>query len=670
MMIGLNIPEAHLQVEVIEGQKDEPVAVRTALGWSLMGVASCESSAAQEVQASVNLTITRDLEIHESVERFWKTESFGAAYDKKQSSSMDDRKAEHILKETTCLVDGHYQVGMLWKKADCILPNNYAAAEKRFKLLAKRLMHDKDFGIMYSNTLNGYISNGHARKLMQEEIASVSPRTWYIPHHGVTSPNKSGKVRVVFDAAAAYAGTSLNDNLLSGPDLVNNLFGVIQRFRLYQIALMADVEGMFHQVRVFEHDSDSLRFLWKADNQQPGPPDVYKMLVHIFGATDSCSCACYALQQTACDNANEFHPSVIKAVSRDFYVDDLVKSVETVAEAIQMTQDLPNLMQKGGFHLHKWVSNSEKVLAVIPESQKANQPKDFDLDEQPLQRALGLRWNVEQDCFTFNPTHRDVTNTKRAIVSTVCSIFDPCGYLAPFTIRAKFMIQEIWRCGLDWDDTLPIDIQAKWEVWHSELEQLHDFNLPRHHLLFSSQFDHVEVHVFADSSEKGYGAVAYLRYLLNSGTNTCSFLAAKTHVAPLTPQLTIPRLELQGAVLAIRLWVVLKKELDLKIERVLFWTDSNTVLQYLNNETKRFKPFVANRVSEILDSSDCKQWCHVASVDNPADHSTRGLHACSLTQLIHGFMDLNSSGHLKTTGLYMRFQDTHLGMTQKSKANV
>ena len=158
--------------------------------------------------------------------------------------------------------------------------------------------------------MNTYIERGYARKLMCHEVECLSPHTWYIPHHGVTHPNKA-KLRIVFDAAAKSNGVSLNDNLMTGPDLLNSLFGVLQRFRLGSTALMADIEGMFHQVRVPKEDSDALRFLWKEAPKQPGAPDVYAMTVHIFGAADSPCCASTAwrsLVPPLLPSAGEKHP--------------------------------------------------------------------------------------------------------------------------------------------------------------------------------------------------------------------------------------------------------------------------------------------------------------------------------------------------------------------------
>ena len=163
------------------------------------------------------------------------------------------------------------------------------------------------------------------------------------------------------------------------------------------------------------------------------------------------------------------------------------------------------------------------------------------------------------------------------------------------------------------------------------MEDLQSFKLKRHHNCLSSDSQDIQIHLFSDASEQGFGTVAYLRYI-QAGKTFCSMLASKTHVAPIKPQLSMPRLELQGAGLAVRLWNALKKELHLEILGVFFWTDSTTGLRYVNNKTRRFKPSVANRVAEILDSSKQEQWQYIHTSLNPADCCTRGLSAAALVE--------------------------------------
>ena len=184
------------------------------------------------------------------------------------------------------------------------------------------------------------------------------------------NPNKPGKVRVVFNAASKFDGVSLNDNLLTGPDLLNNLVGILLRFRSGKIGVMADVQQLFHQVRVCEEDKDSLRFLWR-DLKETRKPDEYQMTVHVFGAVDSPCCANYALQRTAHDQEGKFSEDAIHAVKRNFYIDDLLTSKPNSDEATHIAKQLIGILATGGYRLTKWMSNSRDVLAAIPSSEVA-----------------------------------------------------------------------------------------------------------------------------------------------------------------------------------------------------------------------------------------------------------------------------------------------------------
>jgi hypothetical protein len=477
--------------------------------------------------------------------------------------------------------------------------------------------------------MNNYIEKGYARKLTAEEAATTTSRTWYLPHHSVVNPKKPEKLRVVFDAAASFKGTSLNSQLVTGPDLLNNLFGVLQRFRSKPIALVADVADMFYQVKVPQEDSDALRFLWKENLAQPGTADVYKMLVHIFGASDSPCCANYALRRTAQD-CKHIDKLTLNTINDNFYVDDMLKSVNDVDTAISLSSNISDVLSAGGFHLTKWMSSSKEVLAHIPQETRARPELDLDLSDLPVERALGVGWDVQKDAFVFHPVKKQVPSTKRGIVSAVSSVFDPCGFLTPFSFKAKCLIQDVWRCNLGWDDPLADDLLHRWEEWQNDLPHLQDLSIPRY---FGLQHDYknLHMHLFSDASEKGFASVAYLRFQDSQGQIQSCFIAAKSHVAPMKQVLTIPRLELQGAVMAVRLANSLQEELDLQLSRIVFWTDALTVLRYINNETRRWKIFVANRVTEIRQSSECKQWYYVPSSLNPADLATRGLSSRDLT---------------------------------------
>lgn len=169
---------------------------------------------------------------------------------------------------------------------------------------------------------------------------------------------------------------------------------------------------MFLQVKVPPEDADALRFLWWEDTDFHKPPEEFQMVSHIFGAKDSPSCANYCLKRTAEDNKKIFSEEAVKSVQEDFYVDDLLKAVETPSKAISLAHELMALLEKGGFRLIKWTSNSQEVLASIPKYKRAQPTVNLDLDELPIKRALGVLWNVEKDVFQFEVFKPDKPATK------------------------------------------------------------------------------------------------------------------------------------------------------------------------------------------------------------------------------------------------------------------
>ncbi|KAL7882927.1 hypothetical protein SRHO_G00005850 [Serrasalmus rhombeus] len=168
---------------------------------------------------------------------------------------------------------------------------------------------------------------GYAVEIPSGELSRDDGKIWYLPHHGVYHPKKL-KIRVVFDCGASYQGTTLNGQLLRGPDITSTLLGVIIRFRQEEVAVMADVEAMFHQVKVADEDADLLRFLWWPAGDISQDLKEYRMTVHLFGATSSPSCANFALRKCAEDNRDRFGALGINTVLHNFYVDDCLKSAQ------------------------------------------------------------------------------------------------------------------------------------------------------------------------------------------------------------------------------------------------------------------------------------------------------------------------------------------------------
>ncbi|XP_051519046.1 uncharacterized protein LOC127420658 [Myxocyprinus asiaticus] len=217
--------------------------------------------------------------------------------------------------------------------------------------------------------------------------------------------------------------------------------------------------------------------------------------------------------------------------------------------------------------------------------------------------------------------------TRRGILSTMASVYDPLGFAAPFILISKQILQKMCHEKVGWDEPLQDYLRPQWESWLLGLQNLADVKIQRCYL--PSTFKDVqryELHHFSDASASGYGECTYLRAINTSGEVHCSLLMGKARVAP-TKVMTIPRLELLAAVVAVQTSDLLRKELEIDDLQEYFWTNSKVVLGYINNDARRFHVFVANRIQCIKQSTDSKQWRYVTSEENPADYASRGLTA-------------------------------------------
>ena len=216
--------------------------------------------------------------------------------------SLGDERALKIVENSLKHENGHYTLKLPWRDETVKIPNNLTMAYARLGQLKRKLAGDPELHEMYTTTVSDYVQKGYAKEVTK--IETDNKHIWYLPHHPVTNPNKPGKARVVFDCAARYKGTSLNSQLLQEPDFMNSLVGVLTRFRQEHVALAADIEAMFHKVRVHDEDCDALRFLWWPGGDLDRQPKCYRMRVHLFGATSSPSCIAYALRLTALDHTH------------------------------------------------------------------------------------------------------------------------------------------------------------------------------------------------------------------------------------------------------------------------------------------------------------------------------------------------------------------------------
>lgn len=627
LLIGYDCPKALAPRKVITGGDYEPYGILTDVGWSIVGSAPQHVSS-KDVTGLCHRISVRELPPVTPAAAIRALESdFADTRPGEKTISQDDIQFLQVLKrnirDNEC---GHLEMPLPFK-ARPNLPDNKKLALVRLKHLKGKMERNPKFKKDYVAFMEGVFKDGDAEKAdKQPETGQV----WYIPHQGIYHPKKPEKIRVVFDCSAKYGGTALNDHLLTGPDLTNGLTGVLCRFRQHPIAVMCDVEKMFHRFHVREEDRDYLRFLWWEGGDTDSEPTEYRMKVHLFGASSSPGCANYGMKHLA-SKYEEDYPSAASFIRKHFYVDDGLVSLESVDAAVQMVREARAVCAKRELRLHKFLSNNRKVLESIPVTERAEEVKDVDLNygDLPEQRVLGVKWNVEKDAFSFKISLDEKPDTRRGILSTVASVYDPLGFLAPFILTGKKVLQEMCRKGVGWDDPLPSELRPGWESWLEDLKNLETVQIPR-----SFTPEHfgkvlrVELHHFSDASSQGYGQCSYIR-LVGETNMHCALIMGKARVAP-TKMLTIPRLELAAAVISASVSNMLKEELELKVDREYFWTDSQVVLGYINNDARRFHVFVANRVQRIRENTDPEQWSHVDTAENPADHASRGLKVSEL----------------------------------------
>ena len=612
LLIGQDNSEALIPLEIKKGKRGEPFAVRTLFGWCINGPQDKPPPVSQRVIANFVTTMN----IEDTVNKLWNIESEAIVHDE-MSWSQEDKRVVNLWDSECRLVDGHYELPIPWKNKDAEIPNKISVALSRLQGLKKSIIKRNLFE-RYNTEIMKLVEQGYAEKIQEDDVSQPS-RVWYLPHHAVINEKKPGKVRIVFDCASKYLGESLNDKCLQGPDLINKLLHVLLRFRENRYAIMADIEAMYHQVKIPTADRNALRFLW-FDNK--GDIKHYRMTSHLFGGIWCASSSTYALRCTVKDN-EDVSPMVKDTVLRGFYVDDCLKSVDTRQEAREVIHGTRDLLRRGGFRLTKFVINDPELLSEIPEDDRAKEVKE--LQSGMESKTLGVKWSVMTDEFYFK-VHRANENTKvtrRFMLSFVSSMFDPLGLVSPVLVTGKLLFQEATRFKIPWDEEVPTDLCNRWKCWLGTLLHLSELRIPR--CLKPDNYDDavLELHHFSDASEKAYGCCSYLRCINKSGQIHTSLIISKHRVAPLK-QITIPRLELQAAVLSAKIDAMLRKELDFNLTYSYFWTDSEIVLKYIKNETSRFRVFVGNRVSVIRDLTQSAQWYHVSSSENPADILSRG----------------------------------------------
>lgn len=636
LLIGSDYPHLVTPVEPVRlGPPGGPAAVRTRLGWTLQGPTSLLCHQLSPQQCLFTKCNPLEAELLSHVEKLWQLDTLPYRSERLITRSREDLEAVRILedKTTRVMVDGvnRYATPLLWKQDFPPLHAPKEAVLPQLRGTEKRLVKDPEKATIYSREIHKLIDAGYVKPITPTK-AKESNYSWFIPHHIV---QHNGKYRIVFNCSFIFNEQSINNHLLPGPTLGASLLGVLLRFREHPVAISSDVKGMFHQVRLLDEDKPFLRFLWR-DVKVDQEPTIYEWQVLPFGTTCSPCCATFALQSHVQKHTAP-EEDARQSVERCFYVDNCLQSLQSENQAKQLVNRLHTVLREGGFELREWASNVPAVIRHLPKESRSESSTLWFTQQtaNPQERTLGLLWQCKSDTLCYKQHNHDCLEpTMRNIYRLLAQQYDPLGYIIPYTTRAKIIVQRLWDKKRSWDDpNLPEDLLQAWKSWEEELPQLSQISLPRCYTDHNTDRSTISqtIHVFCDASERAYGSVAYLRSDNGDGKVQVAFVAARSRVAP-KKQLSIPRLELCGALTGAQLASVLLKELTIKIQNVMYWTDSTTVLNWLKSNSCRYKVFVGTRVAEIQELSDIKSWRYIDSASNPADDITRGKTLAQLTE--------------------------------------
>ena len=587
---------------------DKLVAQNTIFGWIVSG--STDDAVPRNV-IRVHHSTTDELD--NRLRAFWELEEVT----KHRSLTEEEQRCEDYFNSTTTRdSSGRFIVRLPFKigRNRNELGKSEHIAHASLNSLLRKMDANEKLCDAYTEFLDEYKSLGHMTEV--PGTAEASKRV-FLPHHGVLREDKTTtKLRVVFNASCPTgSGLSLNDVLSIGPKLQVDITGVLLKWRTYRFVFSADIEKMFRQILVHPQDRLLQNILWR------GPKSDTTVRYQLDTVTYGTGPAPYLAMRVVRELANltkETSPLAYPVLTENTYVDDVMFGADTREELLQIKSQVVSTLSSGCMVLRKWASNDPTLLM-----DSESNPTLLE-DGNALVKLLGVNWAPNDDSLVLKTIPLSPqANTKRLILSEISSLFDPLGFLSPIVIRAKCFMQSLWKVKLGWDNIIPAALQEEWVSIAQDITSLPEIKIDRwlHH---STEVKAAELVGFCDASEKAYAAVVYLRIVDSEDYCHINLVMAKSKVAPLKT-LSIPRLELCGALLLKDLLLHVQSLIGIKIDNIRCYSDSEIVLAWLRKNPSTWATFVGNRVSSIQSELPVAIWRHVRSSDNPADLNSRGL---------------------------------------------
>lgn len=454
-----------------------------------------------------------------------------------------------------------------------------------------------------------------AKGIIEEAERKEGSLEHFLPHHGVVTK----KLRIVYESSAHLRGKpSLNDLLFRGPVLLPDLVGLLLRFRRPEVAIWADIEAAFLQLSLPERDREVTKFLWIRDITLPLTPKnlvIYRFQRVPFGVISSP----FLLAATVKHHLSLNGSDLAREIADNTYVDNTFISCKNGAEALEKYHLSKEIFATAHMNLREFVSNSSIFNESIPEMDRLDKMEP---------KIMGIPWDIGKDKLVMKFPAIDSAKpvTRRSVLMTLASFFDPCGFFVPVLLPAKLYFQSLWDVNppLTWDDPVPDELRAKWADIMKQWEGS-PFRLARR-VIFDSAV--IQLHCFVDASKDAFAASVFIR-CGSADSYKVNLIYSKSRLRPHKKDITIPRMELMGLLIGTRAINFVSNQLKLPYSAKLhLWCDSLPVLSWINSPDIQPR-FVENRLKEIRKMESCT-FHHIPTKENPADLGTRG---CSPEEL-------------------------------------
>ncbi|XP_055947026.1 uncharacterized protein LOC129980670 [Argiope bruennichi] len=587
------------------------IAMNTKLGWTVIGRSGINKNDSSSTLMSL---LVNDVNISD----LWRLDTLNIndPAETQSRKELEEAAKEHFERSVTRDNEGRYIVSLPWIHDHPPLPDGRKLAERRLNSCIKALERVEKLAD-YDDVFQDWQNEGIIEEV--DPMQEIKEGQHFLPHHPVFKENSTAKVRPVFDGSAKEKNTpSINDCLEKGPNLVELIPSLINRFRVEKYGVISDIKKAFLQIGLQERDRPYLRFLWK-DRRKDGNIKILQHKRVVFGISSS-PFLLGATLELHLKNAPDHLKETAQQLMRSFYVDNCVFSVNRREELARFISESQALLSTAKFELRGW-------------EHSPTEDKTEERQEDRKVPVLGLLWNLPKDTISLDLKSLMKEDkgpiTKRKILSTVHRIFDPIGFSCPVTLEPKSLLQECWKLGLSWDAELPLLITERFERWKMKLPKLNDLEIPRCVREDFAEDSKFSIHVFCDASQSAYATCIFLR-AESADSTSCQLIQARNRVAPLK-KISIPRLELLSCTIGARLAKATISELGLENIPIFYWSDSMNALYWIKRN-ENWATFVYNRVLEIRKLTNPEDWRHISGTLNPADLPSRGSNAEELVK--------------------------------------